>query len=190
MKHEINSQNTKIMLAEALISLLSNKPLAKITVSELVSLCNINRKTFYYHFTDIYDLLEWYLNNEVEKALNLLDPLENFNEVITYSLNYMQQHTCLRNCIDTPLGRDKITLFLNKHLEPNAYDIITRLEDRYHKKLDTAFKHFLVNNMTQITTLSIINAIEHPNKSDADTLKLYLSNVFEAFLDGFFRKKE
>ena len=97
MKHEINSQNTKKMLAETLLSLLDKKQLSKITVSELVSICDINRKTFYYHFTDVYDLFEWHLNGELEKALNSLNPLDDFNTTITYSMNYMNQNTYLRN---------------------------------------------------------------------------------------------
>ena len=62
MKHEINSQNTKKMLVETLLSLLEKKPLSKITVSEIVNLCDINRKTFYYHFTDIYLIMKETLN--------------------------------------------------------------------------------------------------------------------------------
>ncbi|WP_295208123.1 TetR family transcriptional regulator [Ruminococcus sp.] len=37
------------------------KPLSKITVSEIVADCNINRKTFYYHFEDVQSLLKWTL---------------------------------------------------------------------------------------------------------------------------------
>lgn len=40
------------------------KPFSKITVSELIKTCNVNRKTFYYHFEDIYDLLKWMLEQE------------------------------------------------------------------------------------------------------------------------------
>ena len=53
------SQNTKKALAESLKKFMKKKPFSKITVSELVTDCNINRKTFYYHFEDIYDLLKW-----------------------------------------------------------------------------------------------------------------------------------
>ena len=87
MKHEINSQNTKKMLVETLLSLLEKKPLSKITVSEIVNLCDINRKTFYYHFTDVYDLLEWHLDAELQKALDITDPLDDLNTTITFSMN-------------------------------------------------------------------------------------------------------
>lgn len=109
MKHEINSQNTKIMLAETLLSLLEKKPISKITVSEIVGLFDINRKTFYYHFQDVYDLLEWHLDTELQKAMNTLnDPLHDLSATINFSMEYMDKYTYLRNCIDSPLGHDKI----------------------------------------------------------------------------------
>ena len=58
MKHEVTSLNTKKALAAALKELMTKKPLSKITVSDIISVCGVNRKTFYYHFQDIYDLLK------------------------------------------------------------------------------------------------------------------------------------
>jgi probable dihydroxyacetone kinase regulator len=45
------------------------KPFSKITVSDLVSDCGINRSTFYYHFKDIYDLVEWIFTDASETLL-------------------------------------------------------------------------------------------------------------------------
>ena len=39
--------------------------LSKITIKEITEDCGVNRQTFYYHFKDIYDLLEWIYKNEV-----------------------------------------------------------------------------------------------------------------------------
>ena len=63
------SQTTKRALAASLEKLLAKKPLDKITVIDIVEDCEVNRQTFYYHFRDIYDLLEWTLLNETSKAL-------------------------------------------------------------------------------------------------------------------------
>ena len=41
---------------------MEKKPLSKITVSEIIADCNVNRRTFYYHFDDIYALLKWVLD--------------------------------------------------------------------------------------------------------------------------------
>ena len=49
---------TRKMLIEAFLQLRRQKPLRKITVSELCSLAGVGRGTFYAHFTDIYDLNE------------------------------------------------------------------------------------------------------------------------------------
>ena len=49
--------------------LLKEKPFNKITVNDIANKCDINRQTFYYHFKDIYDLLEWIFANEVVEKI-------------------------------------------------------------------------------------------------------------------------
>lgn len=63
------SKYTKLALGESLKRLLQKKPLSKITITEIVEDCGLNRMTFYYHFKDIYDLLEWVCVEDAEKAL-------------------------------------------------------------------------------------------------------------------------
>ena len=53
------SQVTKRALEASLKHLLLQKPLNKITINDIAEDCGINRMTFYYHFKDIYDLVEW-----------------------------------------------------------------------------------------------------------------------------------
>lgn len=48
---------TKRRLCDALIALLAQKPVREITVRELTALAKVSRGTFYFHYTDIYDLL-------------------------------------------------------------------------------------------------------------------------------------
>jgi len=188
VKHEINSQNTKIMLAETLLSLLETKPISKITVSEIVNLCDINRKTFYYHFQDVYDLLEWHLNCEVEKVIDNIDPLSDFDTTIDYSMEYMNKYAYyLRNCIDNPLGRDKVTQFLNKRLLPKSIEMVEILERRHNKPLDADFKDFLSKTMLHITVLTIIDAIENGNSFNVEQMKRYASVMIEASIAGFFQ---
>ena len=64
------SQITKNALATALKKLLSKKELSKITISNITEECGVNRQTFYYHFKDIYDLLEWIFTNEVIEEID------------------------------------------------------------------------------------------------------------------------
>ncbi|MBS6472445.1 MAG: TetR family transcriptional regulator C-terminal domain-containing protein [[Eubacterium] siraeum] len=53
------SEVTKKALEQSLKNLLLKKPLTKITINDITEDCGINRMTFYYHFKDIYDLVEW-----------------------------------------------------------------------------------------------------------------------------------
>ena len=188
MKHELNSQHTKQMLCDALINLSSKKPFAKISVSEIVTLCDVNRKTFYYHFTDIYDLLEWHLNNEIHTAISTFDPVYNLDKTIDYAVDYMNQHSYLKKIIQDPLAKEKITNLLNKILSPLLCDMIHNLETTHKKNIELDFKDFLVKNLTHITVLSILDALENPHNYDIEKMKRYVSTIFNMSVCGLFQQ--
>ena len=60
---------TKNALEESLKKFLLQKPLDKITISDLTTDCGISRMAFYYHFKDIYDLVEWSCIEDASQAL-------------------------------------------------------------------------------------------------------------------------
>lgn len=64
------SQTTKRALAVSLKKLLLKKPLDKITITDIAEDCEVNRQTFYYHFKDIYDLIEWICLEDAAKVLD------------------------------------------------------------------------------------------------------------------------
>ena len=64
---------TKAAIADTFMELLQEHTIDHITVKDLAEKCGINRQTFYYHFADIYDLMEWTLDNELKKFLERYD---------------------------------------------------------------------------------------------------------------------
>ena len=64
------SQVTKRALEQSLKNLLLKKPLTKITINDIAEDCGISRMTFYYHFKDIYDLVEWVCLEDAKRALD------------------------------------------------------------------------------------------------------------------------
>lgn len=66
----VMSQVTKRALAQSLKNMLLKKPLNKITINDIAEDCGINRMTFYYHFKDIYDLVEWVCLEDARRALD------------------------------------------------------------------------------------------------------------------------
>jgi probable dihydroxyacetone kinase regulator len=68
------AEKTKLKMANALKSLMQNNTFDKITVSDITTACKIHRQTFYYHFQDRYELLDWLIYTQLLKPL-----IENLN---------------------------------------------------------------------------------------------------------------
>lgn len=65
-----DSNITKHALAQALKALTETLPFDKISVGNICAQCGLNRKSFYYHFKDKYDLVNWiYYTEFIEVAL-------------------------------------------------------------------------------------------------------------------------
>ena len=63
------SNQTKRLLAQSLMDLMTTTPLEKISVNDIVDHAGVGRNTFYYHFEDIPDLIHWVLYQETEVVL-------------------------------------------------------------------------------------------------------------------------
>ena len=62
---------TKNALAASMKKLMRMRPFEKISVSDICNDCGINRKSFYYHFRDKYDLVNWIFYVGFIEELNL-----------------------------------------------------------------------------------------------------------------------
>lgn len=70
---------TKMVIRESLFKLLKTKQLNQITVKELCRLADINRGTFYSHYTDLFDLVEK-LEEELIRNMRALIKFENIGQ--------------------------------------------------------------------------------------------------------------
>lgn len=69
-KEDKRIKYTKMFLKEALIDLMQNKPVDQISITELCNKADINRNTFYSHFTTVHDVLIMIENDMEEELLN------------------------------------------------------------------------------------------------------------------------
>lgn len=93
MKNNLScSEITKQKMANGLKELMKTIPFNKITVSDITEQCQIHRQTFYYHFQDKYELLNWLINNELIKTLTSDFCYENMYEKFYDSFNVMYQN--------------------------------------------------------------------------------------------------
>ena len=64
-----DSNVTKRALATAMKQLMAKEPFSKISVGDICQVCQMNRKSFYYHFRDKYDLVNWIFQTEFLTAV-------------------------------------------------------------------------------------------------------------------------
>ncbi|MBQ7822133.1 MAG: TetR/AcrR family transcriptional regulator C-terminal domain-containing protein [Clostridia bacterium] len=86
-----DSSITKKALASALKKLMSERPFSQITVINICELCEMNRKSFYYHFKDKYDLVSYICYTEFIKAASEKDYTDGFD--LLYDMcNYFEKN--------------------------------------------------------------------------------------------------
>lgn len=81
---------TKMTMARTLLELLEEKQLDEITVTQLVERCGVSRQTFYYHFSDLYAVVEWVLQRELEAVKRA--PAGQWRQVLGDMLAKFRQH--------------------------------------------------------------------------------------------------
>ncbi len=77
------AKQTQKFIMSTFMQLLEGESLDKITVRDIVEECEINRNTFYYHYSDIYDLLDDVFRVETEKFMS-----EDVDENTTFGEEY------------------------------------------------------------------------------------------------------
>ena len=71
---------TRQAIMFCLLKLLEEKSIDKITVKDICEACEINRNTFYYYYSDIYQVLEELMRYETEESLAEKEGKESFYE--------------------------------------------------------------------------------------------------------------
>ena len=112
------SQVTKRALETSLKNLLLQKPLDKITINDITADCGINRMTFYYHFKDIYDLVDWILVEDATEALEGHQDFETWSEALLDALQRIQDNRVLVLNVYRSVSREQVEQYLYKMLDP------------------------------------------------------------------------
>ena len=113
-------ERTKEKLATALITVMEEKALDKITVKEIIEKAEVNRKTFYYYFPDIYGLLEWVISRESSKLITEIQNNRDYENALNDVLDSIEKHRHLLNCIKDSVGRVTLERVLYRELEQLA----------------------------------------------------------------------
>ena len=163
MKQEEAALQTKTMIAASLKKFMTKKALGKITVSEIASDCNINRKTFYYHFEDIYDLLKWMLEQEAIEVVKNFDLLVDYEEAVYFVVDYVKTNTHILNCAYDSMGREEMKRFLYNDFYSIAGSLVDDCEAKSGLSVDEGFKTFLSDFLTEAVAGMLVNGFKNKN---------------------------
>lgn len=128
------AQMTKIALAQSLKQLMADKTLNKITVKEIVNLCGVNRQTFYYHFRDIYDLLDWmFVNegNEFNRLYPIQDDHDDGESAVRNMCLYLKDNKDMVINIYHSLGREMLDRYLCREMEKLLHETLHKRAEVY-----------------------------------------------------------
>ena len=124
MSHANKALFTKQAMYHALKKLITTKSINKITIKDITDTCGLNRQTFYYHFKDIYDLLEWSFQEEFRFIDSYLqEPEYTWEEIFAGSVKYISQNKYICQCIVCGLARDQLILSLHNSI----YEIVRKI---------------------------------------------------------------
>lgn len=183
------SLKTKSSLAAALKSSLEKKPLSKITVTELVSACKINRKTFYYHFDDIYALFKWMLEQEALEVIKNFDLIVNAEEAIRFVMDYADKNKHILNGALDSAGNEEIKEFFYKDLFSVFCQTIERGAEELEVTLEPQFKHFLAAFYTEASSGLLLRWIQNRMTQDRETVLQDILSIYKISLPAILLEK-
>lgn len=121
-----DSNTTKLALSHTLKELLRERPFEKISISDICEGCGMNRKSFYYHFRDKFDLVNWTFDREFgeliqENGLDIPTKQNSFNAYwkgIEIICTYFYENRHFYSRILTVRGQNSFSSHFREYLRP------------------------------------------------------------------------
>ena len=183
---------TKAALEESLKRLLLKKPLDKITITDITTDCGIRRMAFYYHFKDIYDLVEWSCVEDGTKALQGKKTYDSWTEGLTQIFEAVLENKPFIMNVYRNVDRERMERYLY-HL---TYDLIVGVVQEKSKDLDISGedKKFIANFYKYGFVGIMLEWIQEGMKEDIEELvnkmSLTLHNTVTTSIRNFQKNSE
>ena len=111
------ANSTKQTLVNSFKTLLNEQPFSKITISDITDACGVNRMTFYYHFHDIYDLIEFSFRDTTGELIKNRRAGEPLKVTFLKLLNSVKDNQEYVLNIHRSLGNEYVMTYLDKVLD-------------------------------------------------------------------------
>lgn len=168
MSHAAANNLTKKLLADSLKKLMAIKPLNKISVYEIAEDCGVNRQTFYYHFHDIFDLLDWMFREEARELFKDRDGTLSLGEGLLGLLEYIRINEAACLCALHSMGHKHLRNFLHE----GVGHIILSMVNEHSSGLNVSEKHkFFIAHFYTVSFAGFIeNWLQEGLKDDPEEI--------------------
>lgn len=189
VKYETVSLNTKKMLSAALKDAMKSKPLSKITVSEIIRSCGVNRKTFCYHFQDIYGLLKWTLEQEAVEVVRKFDLMVDAEDAVSFVIDYVEANQHILSCAYDSMGRTEMRRFFYTDFIDIISSVIDRAEAHAGLRTEPDFKRFLADFYTEALAGMLINMFQGNCAYDREEVRENVILILKTAIPNALRAK-
>ena len=184
MKHEITSYNTRRLLADALKSAMATKPFSKITVSEIIRRTGVNRKTFYYHFEDIYALMKWMFEEEAVQVVKNFDLLVDYEQAIGFVMDYAETNDALIRSVCDSVGREELKGFFYADFVSVIESALVTAEQRRGINMDPEFRAYVAGFYSEALAGMLLDWVRNKKTRDREKTVRYLKTILESGLSA------
>lgn len=178
---------TKKAITDTFIGLLNEKRLDRITVKDIVAKCGVSRKTFYYYFDDIYDLLEKYLDEMKQEAVMKIKDTRSFEAELLKLADFVMNNKKAVYHIYNSVSRDKLEDYLYESALTVINEIITdRFSSIAYPKEDIEIISMVCTNAF---TSCVIRWIKEGMTADFENTIKRIASLFEKSLDSAVKRE-
>lgn len=118
--------NTKAIIAETLLKMMKNKSFDNITVKDLTEVCGVSRQTFYYHFQDILDVVEWSARQALQRALEQSLKAKGAQQAVRYFVDMAVENRAQVECLLRSRYKEQFIKTFLEDLETYLREMIRR----------------------------------------------------------------
>lgn len=177
----MSSLTTKKAIAYTFKDLLKEKPFNKITVNDISNQCNINRQTFYYHFQDIPDLVEWICIDDVDHLIKKKEEYETWEDKFLIVFKIMLEEKIIVENIYHSVSREVLRTNLYRLVYPIIYDEITKKSKG--KGLREEDKKFITNFYKYAFVSIVFEWIDKDMYENPEMIVLKVSHLVTGTID-------
>lgn len=171
----MSSLTTKKAIAYSLKELLTEKPLSKITINDICENCSVNRQTFYYHFADIRDLIEYITIEDANNALKDKDTYDTWQEGFLSIFLLIKKDKIFIDNIYHSISLNVLETYLYKLVYPIIYKVVD--EKSKGKEVSEDNKKFITNFYMYAFVSLVLEWIKKGMKDNPESIVKKVSSL-------------